>query len=170
MYARMRGGWPEPETICGTGAFVRHTEKIRGWIPAMCAYYKIASLNDAGAGDRNWSKLIEWEKFGIMYRGFDLIPRLPEITQVDITSQALPPAQAVLCRIVLNHLPDERIARALDLFRESHEYLFATQYDDNDSGYGRQFRRINMKKWLGRPVEILHEKAQSEIQLGLWRL
>jgi hypothetical protein len=179
MFKRMRKGWKagKPETVCGNGSTLRHTENIRRWLPWRVLRYGIKTLNDAGAGDMVWIKLINWSE-PIVYRPFDLFPRRPGVKKLDITTEAMPPADAILCRMVLNHLVDvvgrkrdeTRIEMALERFKESASYLIATHFEGGGPQRTSQFARLDLTKWLGQPMDAVQDGSESDCRLAIWSL
>lgn len=129
LMAKVRKGWLCDETPCGTGSMVANTGRIQSLLPALCWFANVRSIVDAGAGDLNWIRHIN---FGdVEYQGFDLYPRHEAVKQADITRQILPKADLILCRHVLNHLSIEMSARALGRFRQSRsKYLLMTMCDN----------------------------------------
>jgi hypothetical protein len=167
MYDRMRNGWRmgKPDgTICGAGSTMGNTAFIRNWLPDVCSQYGIKSVCDAGAGDLHWIKHVDWN---VEYAPFDLIPRKPEVQEIDITQAAMPKCDAILCRMVLNHLDDERIEMALDLFRQSARYLIATQFV---LGGETHFTRLDLTKWLGEPLAMSRDGHEPNCRLAIWEL
>lgn len=179
MHKRMVNGWKagKPETVCGNGSMLRHTANIRRWLPWRVLRYGIHTLNDAGAGDMKWIRRIEWT-LPIEYRAFDLIPRSPEVAQLDITTQTMPPADAILCRMVLNHLVDvkgkerdeTRIEMALERFRQSARYLIATHFEGKRPLRSPQFARLDLASRLGDPLDSVQDGREQECRLAIWRL
>jgi hypothetical protein len=170
MHERMVNGWRagKPFTVCGNGSLPAATENIRRWLPQVCARHGITSVCDAGAGDLQWKHGMQWD---VDYRPFDLIPRLPEIRAIDITRDPLPTCDAILCRMVLNHLDADRITLALNLFKRSAKYLIATQFDGKDLPQrSPQFMRLDLTKWLGPAVEQISDGLEEPCRLALWRL
>jgi hypothetical protein len=173
MHDRMVNGWPmgRPETVCGNGSLRRHSEKSRVWLPKVCAEYGIQKVCDAGAGDLWYAKGIDWT---VDYRAFDLITRDPSVIERDITRKALPKCDAILCRMVLNHLDDERILMALALFRRSAKYLIATQFNgQNLPKRSPQFTRLDLRREpysLGEPLSSVQDGVESTCALALWKL
>lgn len=168
MFQRMERGWRgglHDGTICGFGSTMESTKRARAWLPEVCRRYGIKTLNDAGAGDLTWIRKVEWD---VDYMPFDLIPRLPEIVKWDITTEALPAADAILCRHVLNHIQD-RVEQTLALFRESARYLIATQFNHSDGG-AREFERLDLREFLGKPLESIEDGGAEYCRLALWRL
>jgi hypothetical protein len=105
MHERMRKGWRAglPETVCGNGSLRRNSKNSRAALPTWCAKYDLQTICDAGAGDLHFVDDVAWT---VNYRAFDLIPRAPMVTKLDITTEDLPECDAILCRMVLNHLDD----------------------------------------------------------------
>lgn len=173
MYERMAKGWRagNPETICGNGSLRGCSERSRRAIPQWCEKYGIKTVADAGAGDLHYTNGIDWD---IVYMAFDLIPRKPSVSKLDITTQQLPACDAILCRMVLNHLDPERILMALGLFRQSAKYLIATQFDNQKwKSDARQFCRLDLRHEpyrLGQYLESVQDGAEESCALCLWKL
>ena len=147
MFDRMKNGWRAgiPDgTICGNGSTMQNTANIRRWLPKIISQYEIKRLCDAGAGDMHWIKSVS---LGCDYFPFDLIPRNESIKQIDITKKRLPKCDAILCRMVLNHLDEERILMALAQFKKASPYLIATQFNGEDLPQrSPQFTRLDLRK------------------------
>ena len=111
-----RGGLGEG-TPSGRSSLRQYSANIGVWIPGVLKDYNIQSLNDAGAGDMHW---IRFFKLDVDYKAFDLVPRVAGVTRHDITKDELPKSDAILCRMVLNHLDVPRIDRALILLSVRH--------------------------------------------------
>lgn len=170
MYNRMVNGWRGGKgegTVCGQGSMLANTRVIMEWLPAMCQQLRIKTVCDAGAGDLHWVKRIDWP---VNYRAFDLIPRHPEVKKLDITAEALPACDAILCRMVLNHLDDERVEMALDWFREAGVYLFATHFEGGGVQRDAQFTRLDLTKWLGPPFASCADGHEPNCRLAVWSL
>jgi hypothetical protein len=173
MYARMMNGWRagRPETVCGNGSTRAATANVRAWLPSLGPAYGIKRVCDAGAGDMHWIRLIHWP---VEYRAFDLIARRADVTQLDITRDRLPDCDAILCRMVLNHLDPERIMMALPLFRESADWLIATQFNGEDLPQrSPQFTRLDLRHApynLGKPVESVPDGGEDCCTLALWKI
>jgi hypothetical protein len=169
MRSRMANGWRmgRPFTECGNGSLPHATLNVRRVLPQWCAKYDIRTVNDAGAGDMQWKEGMQWD---VLYRPFDLVPRRPEVQTLDITTETMPPADLVLCRMVLNHLDDERVTMALGRFRASAGYLAATQFAGPQPQRSPQFKRLDLCKWLGEPVESTQDGTEADCRLALWRL
>jgi hypothetical protein len=167
----MRDGWRggrRDGTVCGGGSTLENTKNIRSWLPDVLHRYGFRSVCDAGAGDLHWARgLFD----GIDYRPFDLVPRSPEVTELDITKEALPKCDVILCRAVLIHLDPPRIVRALRLFRESSDYLLATtEPSDNAFDPELQCNPLDMTTFLGEPIDSVPDLEGPHSRLALWVL
>jgi len=174
MHDRMVNGWRAgiPDgTICGNGSTMANTANIRKWLPSIVSQHGIMSLCDAGAGDMHWIKTID---LGCKYKPFDLIPRDPSIKQIDITAKPLPKCDAILCRMVLNHLDEPRILLALAHFKKSAPYLIATQFNGEDLPQrSPQFTRLDLRKSpynLGEPLACIQDGSEKICTLAMWEL
>lgn len=170
MYKRMAKGWRmgRPFTVCGNGSLPEATVNIRKWLPGLCKRFDIRSICDAGAGDMQWMHGMEWD---VDYWPFDLIPRHSRVWPLDITRDPLPHCDAVLCRMVLNHLDRPRVEKALALFRQSAPYLIATQFAGQDLPQRtREFCRLDLRESLGEPLELVQDGLEEYCTLALWRL
>jgi len=168
MYERMANGWRagRPYTVCGNGTLPHNTQNVGPALRAWIAQLHVTSVNDAGAGDRRLVPDIP----GLTYRAFDLIPRRPDVEAWDITAKALPACDLIVCRMVLNHL-QERLEQTLPLLRESGKYLVATQFNGESLPQrSPQFKRLDLRKWLGEPLAAVADGHEPECQLALWRL
>lgn len=170
---RMQKGWSStPETPCGDGSADRNTKAVRARLPYLCREHVISSICDAGAGDLYWvRKLLEHLP---PYRGFDLVPRHPEVQQLDITREALPQCDLIVCRYVLIHLDLDRVIKALRLFKQSGKYFLATTYPSERNAFRKH---LDFNQWnlehppfnLGKPLELIAE-CRPGSYMGLWRL
>ena len=165
-----RGGVPDG-TICGQGSTIHNTARITEWLPGIIEKYSIASICDAGAGDLHWADSVDWP---CDYKAYDLIPRADGIEEIDITTQRMQDSDAILCRMVLNHLGDgddySRVTMALDLFSQSSHFLIATHFIDGGVQRTEQFMRLDLTRWLGKPVEMCIDGHEGNCRLALWEL
>lgn len=173
IYDRMKNGWRsgKPETICGPGSTLGNTRFIRKWLPWVCERYEIRSINDAGAGDLYWISRVQWGDLDIQYQGYDLIPRHEEVRQWDITKEPLPECDLILCRLVLGHLDQPRREMALDLFKKSAKYLAATQfYLEDVPKDAKETVRVDLRPFLGEPMEVINDGNHDKCRMALWKL
>ena len=174
MHERMAKGWrggKSDGTICGQGSTLENTWRIADWLPVVCKDYSISSICDAGAGDLHWADSVDWP---CDYKAYDLIPRVDGIEEIDITTQKMQPSDAILCRMVLNHLGNgddySRVTMALDLFSQSSHFLFATHFIDGGVQRTEQFMRLDLTRWLGKPIEMCIDGNEGNCRLVLWEL
>ena len=168
MYARMERGWNGGKldgTVCGQGSTKANTRIISNWLPVICREWDIHSVCDAGAGDMHWIKHVDWD---VDYKPFDLIPRSHSIKKLDITKKALPKCDAILCRMVLNHLDSKRVDMALKLFRKSAPYLIATHFIGGGIQRTSQFMRLDLTEILGEPLAMSRDGHEDNCRLALW--
>jgi len=170
MYRRMQNGWRGgliEGTPCGQSSRKHFARKIMAWLPTVCRDHGIRSVCDAGAGDLHWIRDVDWD---VEYRAFDLIPRHPDVERLDITRDRLPDCDAVLCRMVLNHLDQERVGEAIALFRESARFLFATHFAGENINRNREFTRLDLTQWLGEPIAMSPDGHEPNCNLALWEI
>lgn len=151
--------WKAWETRSGTGSTLKATIGLVPALAQFCEARNIRSLVDAGCGDCNWIADLA-EQVGC-YFGLDVVEpltmqnarlhgRLPGwfFKTADITCDALPRADAILCRNVLSHLTLAQTLAALDNFRRSGcRWLIATTHDgveqNHDTDCGK-WRPLNL--------------------------
>lgn len=126
---------------------------------------------------------------GIDYTGADVVAELVERNRTlyggerrrfvvsDITRDALPRADVILCRDCLVHLPFRHVRAALRNFRRSGStYLLATTHANvlaNEEVATGDWRKLNLELRplsLPRPARLLVEDAELGKCLGLWKL
>ena len=154
-----RGGLAEG-TPCGEGSLMKNAKVISSWLPDICNRFNIKTVCDAGAGDMHWIKHVDWD---VDYKPYDLIPRSKDVAKLDITIESMPKCDAILCRMVFNHLDDDRIKMALDLFDA--KYLIATQFQSGD----REFQK-DLRPWLGDPIEMSIDGHEDNCYLAIWEI
>ena len=186
--------WGAPESASGLGSELDATAVLRSELPLLLKKLGAASLLDAPCGDAGW---INRAGLGVRYVGIDIVPALVEGLQAraaageingeyrlaDITTDALPRCDAVLCRDALVHLSFANIERAVANFRRSGAaWLIATTFPEwrtNADCEDGDWRALNFERapfgW-GPPVELLNENCQEagggwrDKSLGVWRL
>jgi hypothetical protein len=103
----------------GKGSLPIHTAGYRAFLEQFLVRNRIASVVDMGCGDWQFSRLVDWGD--VSYRGFDVVPSLiaentrrfakPGIS-FELASgdpSTLPPADLLLAKDVLQHLPHEAV-------------------------------------------------------------
>ena len=213
-FKAFEAGWPGNETVCGWGSTVENTRDICRDLPNLIKGFGIKSMNDAGCGDLNWIRHIDFHSLGVKYVGYDLYEResWKELRQIydgtkfgcsnpkhdstfcrvwdlriaDITTTVLPPADLVMCRDVMIHLPNYEVMNVIENLRKSHSYLLATSFTspgDNDADYSfcneERIREVSMKHSkldlrlppfnLGQPIAVTVENYPYKTT-SLWNL
>jgi hypothetical protein len=184
-----RNAWGEEESISGSGSTLSYTESIRGAIPALIREYSITRFLDAPCGDYNWFRHID-KAPNFAYIGGDIVAPLVEknnllygdsqtsFINLDITRDALPPADIWMCRDCLFHLSNRDIFRALsNLLRSGIPLLLTTTHfeceKNTDTATGG-FRLLNLELEpfnLGPPVSEIDDwvDGHPKRKLALWR-
>ncbi|WP_027549084.1 class I SAM-dependent methyltransferase [Bradyrhizobium sp. WSM2254] len=186
--------WGAASSVSGLGSEDPATAAIRDALPALLQRLGARSLLDAPCGDAGW---IGRMKLDLDYIGIDIVPSLIEANSAraargelagrfrvaDITRDALPAADLILCRDCLVHLSFDNIVRAVTNFRASGaRFLMVTtfpQWDANRDCEDGDWRALNMEtapfNWPA-PRELIDERCEEggggwrDKSLGLWRL
>jgi hypothetical protein len=186
--------WGAASSVSGLGSEDPATAAIRDALPALLHRLGARSLLDAPCGDAGWIGRVTLD---LDYTGIDIVPSLIAANNeraargelagrflvADITRDALPPADIILCRDCLVHLGFDNIARAIKNFRASGaRFLLVTtflEWDGNRDCDDGDWRALNMEKapfnWP-EPRELINERCEEgaggwrDKSLGLWRL
>lgn len=186
--------WGATESTSGLGSEIDATAALRAELPPLFQKLGITSLLDAPCGDAGW---INSADFGVRIVGIDIVPALIENLRAraangaiggeyhlsDITRDALPRCDAILCRDCLVHLSFANIDRAMANFRRSGAtWLITTTFPDwqaNGDCEDGDWRALNMERepfnW-GPPVELINENCTEagggwrDKSIGVWRL
>lgn len=107
----------------GEGSLERNTRSYRAFLQKFLKDHAIQSVVDMGCGDWQFSKLIDWT--GIDYKGFDVVAAVIKANRVahergSVTFQQysgdpneLPPADLLIVKDVLQHIPNALVASVL---------------------------------------------------------
>lgn len=186
--------WGAAGSVSGLGSEDIATAAIREALPLLVRRLGVRSLLDAPCGDAGWIGRV---KLDADYTGVDIVPSLVAANNrrvaggelagrflvADITRDALPRADLILCRDCLVHLSFQNIARVTARFRESGaQYLLVTtfpEWQDNCDCEDGDWRALNMTKapfaWPA-PRALIDERCEEgdggwrDKSLGLWRL
>lgn len=175
----------EPSTpLSGNGSTVAAAANVMAGLPAMMQLLECRSLLDVGCGDMTWMRSVDVRG----YVGVDIVPDVVATNQRDFPDRrfvclnavkdALPKADAALCREVLFHLS---FADALALIRNLRAagvtWLFATtdtQTLFNADIASADFRLLNLRRAPFRFPEPSAAIADDAIARGrtvaAWRL
>jgi Methyltransferase domain len=186
--------WGAAQSTSGLGSEPEATAVLREELPRLLAKLAVNSLLDAPCGDAGW---INAASLNVRIVGVDIVPALIERLQAraaageiggeyrlgDITRDALPRCDAILCRDCLVHLSLANIERAVVNFRRSGAvWLITTTFPEwqaNQDCEDGDWRALNFERapfrW-GAPVELLDENCTEagggwrDKSLGVWRL
>lgn len=186
--------WGAVSSVSGLGSEDLATAAIRSALPPLLQRLGARSLLDAPCGDAGW---IGRMRLDLDYTGVDIVPSLIQANNqrvargeligrflaADITRDALPHADVILCRDCLVHLSFDNIARAIANFRAGGaRFLLATtflEWDANRDCEDGDWRVLNMEKapfdWPA-PSGLINERCEEggggwrDKSLGLWRL
>lgn len=153
--------WGNHESVSGRGSTLALTHNLREHLPKLFAQFSIKSVFDGPCGDFNWMKLVI-EKTNIDYTGGDIVLPLIESNQskygqknirfkkVDLTKDALPTTDLMICRDCLFHLSYEDTKLVLHNFVQSNTpYLLTTTYVNEDA-----FKNTNITTGHFRMIDL----------------
>ncbi|MBR1091031.1 class I SAM-dependent methyltransferase [Bradyrhizobium manausense] len=186
--------WGAATSVSGLGSEDRATAAIREALPGLLRRCGARSLLDAPCGDAGWIGSMQLD---VDYTGIDIVPSLIAANSAraargeirgrflvaDVTRDALPACDLILCRDCLVHLSFQKIARAISRFRASGaQCLLVTtfpEWDNNSDCEDGDWRALNMTRppfdWPP-PRELIDERCDEggggwrDKSLGLWRL
>jgi hypothetical protein len=185
--------WGGQESVSGPGSGIERTREIRTDLERLVRRLGVRTLLDAPCGDFHWMKEAD---LGLeRYVGVDVVPGLVESNRrlhgsasrefrlLDMTRDALPRADLVLCRDGLVHFSLADARRALRRIRESGStYLLATTFAsraENPDIRTGGWRPLNLEAapfGFPPPRESIDERcpadggAYADKRLGLWRV
>jgi hypothetical protein len=181
------------ESVSGPGSSMEQTREIRERLPLTLAHLGVHSLLDLPCGDFNWMRHVQLGSLD--YVGVDVQRDLAALNQAvhgdsrrrfvraDILHDALPAAEAILCRDLLPHLSYAEIATALRNFKRSGAtWLITTTFTGprcNHDTTGGQWRTLSLHLPpfnFPPPLLAITEKcsegggAYDDKSLAVWRL
>ena len=113
------------ESQSGPGSDPVRTRAYRRLLRRILRRHRIRSVVDLGCGDWASSRLVDWS--GTDYLGLDVVPEVVERCRatyarpgvrfevLDLMTEEPPPADLLICKEVLQHLPNAAVHRALSL-------------------------------------------------------
>lgn len=185
-------GWGGGETASGPGSTLARTASLREQLPALFPELGVRTVLDAGCGDFNWFRAMEAPLD--LYIGTDVVEDLVADNQrrygderrtflaLDVTRDALPEVDLILCRDCLVHLKHRQILAALENFAASgSRYLLATTFPSRSANVDAPlggWRPVNLQLppfGLPQPERLLVESGVEDERyadkaLGLWPL
>lgn len=181
------GGWGEEASVSGRGSTLEHTTTIRTRLPELLRTFHIRTFLDLPCGDFHWVNHVDLGE--VAYVGGDIVKDLAErnnrlyannrrtFVHVDLIGDQLPPADMLMCRDCLPHLPTREIRRAIaNIKRSGIRYLLTSTYPDcrvNEDIPMGKFRRVNLELKpfsFPPPLELLNDSdgVYTDKSLGLW--
>lgn len=128
IYDHAIWGWnKEGEPFSGRGSYAENLRPYMKLLQAFLKSGKIHSVADAGCGDWEFSRFMNWS--GIDYRGYDVVASVVKKDQIrygsdhiqffhsNFLAEPLPPADLLICKHVLQHLSNEDIQRFIPQFK-----------------------------------------------------
>lgn len=182
--------WGDVNTRSGKGSSLSRTIEIRKKLPHLIKALNIKSLLDVPCGDFYWMDAIELCLES--YVGGDIVPELIEknnrkfagsgrsFTHLDLLSDELPSADAILCRECLVHFSFADIRKAIDGIKSSGSRLLLTTHfpevTHNKNILTGKHRPLNFECepfcWP-KPMTHIREsrsKRHGFKTLGVWRI
>ena len=186
---KWKGG--NPETRSGIGSTLKHTGNLRSELSKLLIELKIKSMLDIPCGDFNWMKETDLSMLD-KYIGADIVKSLIEnnkrqyqnniikFKKIDITCDALPDVEIILCRDIMIHLSFEDIHKALrNIGNSKARYVLINNFPsikenkDIDTVRHRYVNFLIHPFELPKPILTLEEvsfKEGTPKVLGLWEV
>jgi hypothetical protein len=176
----------------GLGSELAATAHLRAALPSFLARHEVRSILDVPCGNFGWLSIVD---LGVSYTGADIVASLVAENErrfggprsgrrflaLDLTKDALPRADLVLCRDCFVHLSFDNVRRALANIRASGaKYLLTTtflEHEVNTDIEDGDWRMLNLERApfnLPPPVDVIVEGctegdgAYADKALGLW--
>lgn len=183
--------WNSSESRSGPGSELAATSAFRRALTEWLERHKdeIGTFLDAPCGDFNWMRYVPLPA-GTAYVGGDIVAALVTTNQasygnaqrrfltLDVARDALPAADAWLCRDLLFHLPYAMGCEVIEAFKASDtRYFLSTTFpdarNDEDIPVG-WYRNVNLALdpyGLGEPVELLPDPMPDapDRVVGVWK-
>jgi hypothetical protein len=138
--------WSDAESRSGVGSRLDSTRVLRAELPLALRQLEARVLLDVPCGDFTWMEQVDLS--GIEYIGGDIVASIVEknqrlharearrFVQLDLTRDALPDADVVLCRDCLVHLSYVNIRRVLaNITRSNIRYVLMTSFPGRRDNY-----------------------------------
>jgi SAM-dependent methyltransferase len=185
--------WGSSESVSGRGAELRQTVEVRHAVASVLNRYAIRSVVDAGCGDLNWQRRVPALLHTTHYLGVDVVADLvarnreryrgtkARFAHLDITQDALPRADLVICRDCMVHLTNAQVLAVLrNVAMSGSGYLLATTYPaetfnrDTTDSHWRPINLMAEPYLLPEPIEFFDTDYRDNGRnhpgngLGLW--
>ena len=150
----------------GPGSLPAFTGDYRKVIEEVIKRNKIKTVLDYGCGDWQFSKLINWEQLIDNYQGVDVVESLINSHRNNYESAKIkfnvvndawdwPTVDLIICKDVLQHLPNEHIEEILKKMKMSAKYLLIT--NDVTNVKGKFVENLNCLPGKWRPLDLLKD-------------
>jgi SAM-dependent methyltransferase len=177
--------WGEP--VSGIGSTDYYTKDLLELLPLVLHYTEAKSVFDAGCGDLNWMKNIEFPD-KVNYIGGDIVKPLIEenkrkfpdknFINIDIIQDDFPSCDLIICRAVLFHYSHQDIQEFMErLYNSKAKWVLMTShsYKPNIDIPTFSYRFLNMLEppfSLPTPEMSLKDNPDDfpENNLMLWRV
>jgi SAM-dependent methyltransferase len=154
------GKWAKGDNGKGTsgpGSTLESTAAYRAFVEDFIKTHNVKSVVDAGCGDWAFSSKIDWH--GASYVGIDISTDVIDVVRkkygnstvkfvVGNLTEQLPPADLLLCKDVLQHLPNALIQRFIENNLKPGKYKWAIITNDKGPTNGDisagDYRTINL--------------------------
>jgi SAM-dependent methyltransferase len=144
----------------GHGSLPRTTRPYRRFLEEFLVANRVGRVVDFGCGDWQFSRLVDWD--GASYTGVDIVPSVIErnreqygrpgvefmVTPEDPAQ--LPDAELLICKDVLQHLPNSDVQAFLDIVVPRYPMSLII----NDSAYYQHELNREIKAGEWRPVDV----------------
>jgi len=128
----------------GPGSYVENIRPYLAFLQDFIESREIRTIVDCGCGDWQSTRLLDLS--GVSYVGYDIVPSVVEANQAtyaregvefrcaDFSVTDLPPADLLICKDVLQHLPDRAV---LDFLPQLSKYKYTLLTNDLGANPGR---------------------------------
>ena len=138
-YIYEKGIWGQGS---GVGSAPDKTVEYREFLQQFMARNSIRSVVDFGCGDWQFSRYVNWT--GINYVGIDVVSSVVERNQREFggpniefrtfgSIEEVPPSDLLVCKDVLQHLPNRTVKKYLAAFRKKCKFVLIT--NDEEPGH-----------------------------------
>jgi SAM-dependent methyltransferase len=123
----------------GVGARPDRTVEYRAFLQRFIIDNHVRSVVDLGCGDWQFSRHLDWSN--VRYLGIDVVAAVIERNRREFAKDniafeefeslaTLPPADLLLCKDVLQHLPNELVKEYLTTFKTKYKFSLITNDDE----------------------------------------
>ena len=145
----------------GVGSSPENTVEYRSFLRQFMRCNHIRSVVDLGCGDWQFSRYVDWS--GVTYVGVDVVPSVVESNQREFANghitfrkfeslAKLPAADLLVCKDVLQHLPNETVTAYLSAFRKTYKFSLITNDEEPE-----HLQNIDIQVGGWRPLRLDQE-------------